>query len=121
MRNGRKLWGRVLLLLRVIRRREGALGGKGRGHHRSKVFVGRHDGWGSTLEVFLVHLHGAHAPDCLFPFDPLFLASLQDLFVLDAQFATLYVKSIECSDDGICIAGCTEVGKSKATELTRLI
>ena len=46
---------------------------------------------------------------------------MKDLFVLDAQLATLDVETVEGSDDGIGIGGLTEVGESQTSEGTLLV
>jgi hypothetical protein len=66
-------------------------------------------------------LHGAHPADCLFSFDAFLFTGLQDLLVLNPEFATLDIKSIEGGDDSIGINSLAEVGKGKAAEGALLI
>jgi hypothetical protein len=73
------------------------------------------------LLLLLFKLHRAHPTDGLFPLDTLFFTSLKDLFILNTQFSTLNVKTVESRDDGISIYGLTEVGESQATESTLLV
>lgn len=86
---------RVLLraaIRRGIARRERALRGERRGHDRPKVVVRRlHTllrlllvlrGGRLLLELLLLELHGAHAPDRLFALDALLFALLEDFFCI---------------------------------------
>lgn len=75
---------------------------------------------GSAL-AFLLQLHAAHAPDGLFAFNALLLASLEDLLVLYAEFASLDVKAVEGGNDGVGVGRKTKVGKGETTERSRRV
>lgn len=74
-----------------------------------------------TAGLLFLQLHGAHPSNSLFPFDPLFLPSLQYLLVLDTEFAPLNIKTVQSDNNSVGISSLTEIGESQATEGALLI
>ena len=66
--------------------------------------------------LFFLKLHRTHATQCLLAFDAFFLALLKNLLVLNTEFATLDIKTVERDYDRIGVRCLSEISKGKSAE-----